>query len=137
MRSGGWLETLPPHIETVMVIDPDIRIRPKNDASTVDFGARHQRLPALGAAAFCPRVMIEPDGFLARFQSYEYALAFRVGRASLADYSITSGVSIYRRDALDRALAEHSYVGLRRRLRERDDPARAAANRSTTTAASS
>ncbi len=52
--------------------------------------------------------MIEPDGFLARFQSFEYALAFRVGRASLANYSITSGVSIYRRDALESALAEHS-----------------------------
>ncbi len=45
--------------------------------------------------------MIEPDGFLARFQSFEYALAFRIGRESLADYSITSGVSIYRRDALE------------------------------------
>jgi cellulose synthase/poly-beta-1,6-N-acetylglucosamine synthase-like glycosyltransferase len=52
--------------------------------------------------------MIEPDGFLARFQAFEYALAFRVGRESLADYSITSGVSIYRRDALWRALHEHS-----------------------------
>ncbi len=46
-----------------------------------------------GAAAVCPRIMIEPDGFLARFQAFEYALAFRVGRESLADYSITSGVS--------------------------------------------
>jgi cellulose synthase/poly-beta-1,6-N-acetylglucosamine synthase-like glycosyltransferase len=52
--------------------------------------------------------MIEPDGFLARFQAYEYALAFRVGRASMANYSITSGVSIYRRDTLERALAAHS-----------------------------
>ena len=58
-----------------------------------------------GAAAVCPRIMIEPDGFLARFQAFEYALAFRVGRESLADYSITSGVSFYRRDALARALA--------------------------------
>ena len=52
--------------------------------------------------------MIEPDGFLARFQAFEYALAFRVGRESLADFSITSGVSFYRRDALVRALHEHS-----------------------------
>src|SRR6202034_3886935 len=61
-----------------------------------------------GAAAACPRIMIEPDGFLARFQAFEYALAFRIGRASLADFSITSGVSLYRRDALQRALQEHS-----------------------------
>jgi cellulose synthase/poly-beta-1,6-N-acetylglucosamine synthase-like glycosyltransferase len=53
--------------------------------------------------------MIEPDGFLARFQAFEYALSFRVGRRSLKGFSITSGgVSIYRRDALARALGEHS-----------------------------
>jgi cellulose synthase/poly-beta-1,6-N-acetylglucosamine synthase-like glycosyltransferase len=61
------------------------------------------------AAAACPRVMIEPDGFLARFQSFEYALAFCVGRRSLASFGITSGcVSIYRRTALMRVLSEHS-----------------------------
>jgi cellulose synthase/poly-beta-1,6-N-acetylglucosamine synthase-like glycosyltransferase len=52
--------------------------------------------------------MIEPDGFLARFQAFEYALAFRIGRESLADFSVTSGVSFYRRSALARALDEHS-----------------------------
>jgi cellulose synthase/poly-beta-1,6-N-acetylglucosamine synthase-like glycosyltransferase len=53
--------------------------------------------------------MIEPDGFLARFQSFEYALAFCVGRRSLSDFSITSGcVSLYRRSALVRTLSEHS-----------------------------
>jgi len=61
------------------------------------------------AAAACPRIMIEPDGFLARFQSFEYALAFCVGRRSLSDFSITSGcVSLYRRSALTRMLSEHS-----------------------------
>jgi cellulose synthase/poly-beta-1,6-N-acetylglucosamine synthase-like glycosyltransferase len=52
--------------------------------------------------------MIERDGFLARFQAFEYALAFRVGRESLADFSITSGVSFYRRSALASALGAHS-----------------------------
>jgi cellulose synthase/poly-beta-1,6-N-acetylglucosamine synthase-like glycosyltransferase len=126
LRQGGWrcfddgvnrkkpgairrlMESLPPHIETVMVIDPDIRIRSRNEGSAVDFERAISDFQRSGAAACCPRVMIEPDGFLARFQSYEYALAFRVGRASLADYSITSGVSIYRRDALESALAAHS-----------------------------
>jgi cellulose synthase/poly-beta-1,6-N-acetylglucosamine synthase-like glycosyltransferase len=106
------LERLPPHIETVMVIDPDIRIRGRNGGtnggSTIDFERWVRDFQQSGAAAACPRVMIEPDGFLARFQAFEYALAFRVGRESLADYSITSGVSIYRRDALTRALNEHS-----------------------------
>ena len=102
------LETLPTHIETVVVIDPDIRIRGRNEGSTVELERAISDFQRTGAVAACPRVMIEPDGFLARFQAFEYALAFRVGRASLADYSITSGVSIYQRAALERALAEHS-----------------------------
>jgi len=102
------LERLPPHIETVMVVDPDIRIRGLGGGSSAELEHVIGDFQQSGAAAVCPRVMIEPDGFLARFQAFEYALAFRVGRESLADYSITSGVSIYRRDALWRALHEHS-----------------------------
>jgi cellulose synthase/poly-beta-1,6-N-acetylglucosamine synthase-like glycosyltransferase len=102
------LSRLPAHIETVMVIDPDIRVRARGDGSSVDLERAIADFQRSGAAAACPRVMIEPDGFLARFQAFEYALAFRVGRESLADYSITSGVSIYRRAALESTLSEHS-----------------------------
>ncbi len=103
------LERLPAHIETVMVVDPDIRIRGRDGGSRIDLERFIRDFQQSGAAAVCPRVMIEPDGFLARFQAFEYALAFRIGRESLADYSITSGVSCYRRDALERALAKHSH----------------------------
>jgi cellulose synthase/poly-beta-1,6-N-acetylglucosamine synthase-like glycosyltransferase len=102
------LELLPKQIETVMVIDPDMRIRGLDDGSTIDVDQFVNDFQQSGAAAACPRIMIEPDGFLARFQAFEYALAFRVGRMSLADFSITSGVSFYRRSALARALSEHS-----------------------------
>jgi cellulose synthase/poly-beta-1,6-N-acetylglucosamine synthase-like glycosyltransferase len=102
------LETLPDYIESVLVIDPDIRILPPGGGSEIDLEQFVSEFQQSGAAAACPRVMIEPDGFLARFQSFEYALAFKVGRQSLADCSITSGVSLYRRDALLRALREHS-----------------------------
>lgn len=102
------LEQLPSHIETVMVIDPDIRIRGLADGSSIGLEQFIAQFQQSGAAAACPRIMIEPDGFLARFQAFEYALAFRVGRESLADYSITSGVSFYRRSALERALSKHS-----------------------------
>ncbi|HLW22993.1 MAG TPA: glycosyltransferase family 2 protein [Steroidobacteraceae bacterium] len=102
------LERLPSSIETVLVIDPDIRIRAVGDGSTIDLNRFISDFQQSGAAAACPRVMIEPDGFLARFQAFEYALAFCVGRESLADFSITSGVSLYRRSALTRALQEHS-----------------------------
>jgi hypothetical protein len=102
------LGQLPRHIETVLVVDPDIRIRGRDAGSRIDFERFVREFQQSAAVAACPRVMIEPDGFLARFQAFEYALAFRIGRESLADYSITSGVSCYRRDALERALAEHS-----------------------------
>ncbi len=102
------MERLPANIETVLVVDPDIRIRGRDAGSRIDFDRFVRDFQQSGAAAVCPRVMIEPDGFLARFQAFEYALAFRIGRESLADYSITSGVSCYRRDALERALAEHT-----------------------------
>ncbi len=106
------LENLPAHIETVMVIDPDVRIRSRGheeeNGSSADLEQVIGEFQRSGAAALCPRIMIEPDGFLARFQAFEYALAFRIGRRSLADYAITSGTSIYRRDALVRMLAEHS-----------------------------
>jgi len=102
------LDTLPAAISTIMVIDPDIRIRARSAGSSIDIERFISDFQLSGAAAACPRIMIEPDGFLARFQAFEYALAFRVGRASLSDFGITSGVSLYRRDALVLALQEHS-----------------------------
>jgi cellulose synthase/poly-beta-1,6-N-acetylglucosamine synthase-like glycosyltransferase len=103
------LERLPPHIDTVMVIDPDIRIRGINEGSTIDIEQFVSDFQQSGAVAACPRICIEPDGFLARFQSFEYAMSFRIGRESLGDFSITSGgVSFYKRSALVRALNEHS-----------------------------
>jgi len=102
------LQRLPAQVETVMVIDPDIRIRAIGDGSSINLDQFIVDFQHSGAAAACPRIMIEPDGFLARFQALEYALAFRVGRESLADFGVTSGVSFYRRAALERALDEHS-----------------------------
>jgi cellulose synthase/poly-beta-1,6-N-acetylglucosamine synthase-like glycosyltransferase len=103
------LDTLPEAISTLMVIDPDVRIRSTKAGSTIDLERFISDFQLSGAAAACPRIIIEPDGFLARFQAYEYALSFRVGRNSLSDFSITSGgASVYRRDALVLALQEHS-----------------------------
>ncbi len=102
------LDQLAPQIETVMVIDPDCRIRSLAEGSSVDLERYIGDFQQSGAAAVCPRLMIEPDGFLTRFQAFEYALGFRIGRRSLADFSITSGVSVYRREALEYALSRHS-----------------------------
>ena len=102
------LEELPPLIETVLVVDPDTRICAQHDGSAVDLEQVIRDFQQSGAAAACPRVTLEKDGFLSRFQTLEYALSFGAGKQSLADYSITSGVSLYRRDALEQALARHS-----------------------------
>jgi cellulose synthase/poly-beta-1,6-N-acetylglucosamine synthase-like glycosyltransferase len=102
------LTALPARIETVMVIDPDVRICGRHEGSAVELERVVADLQQSGAAAACPRVAIERDGFLARFQALEYVLAFVVGRRSLADFGVTSGVSIYRRDALEHALDQHS-----------------------------
>ncbi|TLZ24659.1 MAG: glycosyltransferase family 2 protein [Gammaproteobacteria bacterium] len=90
------------------VNDPDVRICGRHEGSVVDLERAIADLQQSGAAAACPRIAIERDGFLARFQALEYTLCFMVGRRSLADYGVTSGVSIYRRDALEWALAQHS-----------------------------
>ena len=103
------LAWLPAHIETVLVIDPDVRIRDLHEGSSIDLERFVSDFQKSGAAAACPRIMIEPDGFLARFQSFEYALSFRVGRESLANFSITSGISIYQRSALASVLESTRY----------------------------
>jgi cellulose synthase/poly-beta-1,6-N-acetylglucosamine synthase-like glycosyltransferase len=102
------LERLPRNVESVMVIDPDCRIRAVGRGSRLTLERYIGDFQKSGAAAVCPRLMIEPDGFLTRFQAFEYSLGFRIGRRSLAAFSITSGVSIYRRDALEAALQRHS-----------------------------
>ncbi|HYL02656.1 MAG TPA: glycosyltransferase family 2 protein [Steroidobacteraceae bacterium] len=102
------LATLPARIETVMVIDPDVRICGRHEGSTADLERVIADLQRSGAAAVSPRMAIERDGFLARFQAFEYLLCCEVGRRSLADFGVTSGAAIYRRDALEHALGQHS-----------------------------
>ncbi|TLY90109.1 MAG: glycosyltransferase family 2 protein [Gammaproteobacteria bacterium] len=77
------LSKLPPQIETVMVIDPDVKICGRHEGSLVDLERVIADLQQSGAAAACPRIAIEPDGFLARFQMLEYTLACVVGAVIL------------------------------------------------------
>lgn len=102
------IATLPTEIETVMVIDPDILIRdPVEDGcsrlESVIFDFQRS-----GMASMCPRIAIREDGLLARFQALEYCMSCSLGRSSLGQRSINSGVSLYRREALRMALARHS-----------------------------
>lgn len=101
------LASLPKEIETVVVLDPDVEILDQGgrlrDIERVIFDFQRS-----GCAAVCPNVVVRPGGWLARLQSLEYRMAIGLGRRSLADHGITSGVSIYRRDALEAALGGHS-----------------------------
>jgi len=98
------LSGLPPSIESVMVIDPDIRIV----NSVAEFEKILFEFQRSGMAAACPRISIRRAGILSRFQQLEYCLAFTLGRKALGDVSTTSGIALYRRDALHRALERHS-----------------------------
>jgi cellulose synthase/poly-beta-1,6-N-acetylglucosamine synthase-like glycosyltransferase len=101
------LQHLPDEVTTVMVLDPDVRIlnggRFVSDLERVIFDFQRS-----GRAAMCPHVVVRPDGWLARIQALEYSIALSIGRKSLGDHSITSGVSLYRRDALEKALEKHT-----------------------------
>jgi cellulose synthase/poly-beta-1,6-N-acetylglucosamine synthase-like glycosyltransferase len=101
------LFAVPAEAETIVVLDPDARFEPgPEDVSALDRVVfEFQRT---GAAACCPRLAVREDGWLARMQGLEYAVAFGLGRKSLADHSVTSGIAIYRADALRRVLDDHS-----------------------------
>ena len=98
------LREIPPHIETIIVLDPDTRILSDFD-DLVHVLFEFQRS---GMAALCPRVSAVGTSWLARIQRLEYWLAFSIGRKSLSDFSITSGVAVYRADALRFVLEKHS-----------------------------
>jgi cellulose synthase/poly-beta-1,6-N-acetylglucosamine synthase-like glycosyltransferase len=103
------LARLPPEIVTIVIVDPDVEI--DGDAG----GAGPSNLERVlfefqrsGMAAACPRIVVRPDGLWADFQYLEYSMALEIGRKGLGDHALTSGASIYRRDALERALSLHS-----------------------------
>jgi cellulose synthase/poly-beta-1,6-N-acetylglucosamine synthase-like glycosyltransferase len=102
------LGRLPPEIATVVVLDPDVRFLRGERRGISDLERALFEFQQSGKAAASPRVVVREDGWLARMQQFEYGLACRVGRMSLADHGVTSGVAIYRRDALETALREHT-----------------------------
>lgn len=100
---------LPSEIATVMVLDPDVRVLDRSEPGEVsDIERVIFEFQRSGMSAVCPRATVRRDGLLARIQSFEYWIAFSLGRKGLADHSITSGAAIYRKDALARVLDQHS-----------------------------
>ena len=102
------LQTLPAEIDTVLIMDPDVRwcAAPGLERATLETVISD--LQRSGAAALTPRIQAHPGGWLVECQALEYELACGLGRKSLADLTCNSGVSAYRRAALEGALARHS-----------------------------
>jgi len=103
------LASLPPEVATIVVVDPDVEMDGQTggtDVSSLEMVLfEFQRS---GMAAVCPRILVRADGWWADFQYVEYSIALEIGRKGLGDHALTSGASIYRRDALEKALALHS-----------------------------
>jgi len=100
--------TLDPDIATVVVLDPDSRILGPAGSHVSDLERVIFEFQRSQAAAMSPRIAVREDGILARLQGLEYWVSFSLGRGSLKDHCTTSGVAIYRRDALARLLQSHT-----------------------------
>lgn len=111
-KPGGiraLLAQLPPETRTVLVLDPDCRIlQSAGAAAHADFERVVFEFQRSGHAAASTNIVVREDGWLARLQDFEYRLTCLVGKSCLGDRSVTSGAAIYRREALENALARHS-----------------------------
>lgn len=95
-------------VATVVVLDPDSRILDDGPRGASTLERVIFEFQRSGLAALSPRLAVREDGLLARLQELEYWMAFTLGRKSLRDRSITSGIAVYRRDALERTLSRHT-----------------------------
>lgn len=102
------LAQLPPDIETVIVFDPDCRFIDRDEGGITTIERVVFEFQRSHMAAACPRIRVRRDGWLVSLQRLEYCISFSLGRKSLGTTSITSGIALYRRDALAALLAEHS-----------------------------
>jgi hypothetical protein len=102
------LKSLPAEIDTVLIMDPDVRWAAAPGLERATLEPIISDLQRSSAAALTPRVQAHPGGWLVECQALEYELACGLGRKSLADLTCNSGVSLYRRAALESALARHT-----------------------------
>jgi hypothetical protein len=102
------IKLLPAEIETVVVLDPDVTWggAPATFRRTLEEVISD--LQRSGAAAVSPRVTVHRHGWLAECQALEYELSCGLGRKSLGVLSTNSGISVYRRSALQDTLGRHT-----------------------------
>lgn len=101
------LARLPREIETVVVIDPDIVFH-DSKSGAMELEAVLFDFQRSGMSAACPRIAIREEGLLTRFQALEYCMSFSLGRRSLGEHCVNSGISIYRRADLEAVLDKHT-----------------------------
>lgn len=103
------ISLLPPEIETVVISDPDTTIvegggiRQISELERVLFEFQQSGMDAL-----CPRIVVKVENWLTRIQAFEYCASFALGRKSLSDHCVNSGISVYRREALAHVMRDHS-----------------------------
>ncbi len=102
------LKSLPAEVQTVVVMDPDCRWACAPGTERATLSAIVSDLQRSGAAALTPRVLVARSALLVECQALEYELSCGLGRKSLGELSSNSGVSIYRRSALQSALSRHT-----------------------------
>jgi cellulose synthase/poly-beta-1,6-N-acetylglucosamine synthase-like glycosyltransferase len=96
--------SLGPEITTIVVLDPDSRLLDSGTSDITDLERTVFEFQRSGFAAMCPCLTVRGEGFLGRFQQLEYWLSFTLGRYSLFDRCVTSGIALYRSDALTHVL---------------------------------
>jgi len=102
------IKRLPAEIETVLVVDPDVRWSAIGTSQRDCLEQVISDLQRSGAAALTPRISSHQPGWLEECQAFEYELACGLGRKSLGAVCTNSGVSVYRRSALEAILAKHT-----------------------------
>ena len=102
------IKLLPAEIETVLVVDPDVKWSTIGTSARETLEAVVSDLQRSGAAALTPRISSHQPGWLEECQAFEYELACGLGRKSLGNVCTNSGVSVYRRSSLERILAKHT-----------------------------
>lgn len=100
---------LPPEIETVVILDPDTHILEEDGQYQIsDLERVLFEFQQSGMDALCPRIAVKDENWLTRLQAFEYWASFALGRKSLRDHSVNSGISVYRREALASVLEDHN-----------------------------
>ncbi|MBI4664950.1 MAG: glycosyltransferase family 2 protein [Nitrospinae bacterium] len=103
------LKLLPPNIETVIVMDPDSHIMESGyNPRLKDLEEVLSDFQRSGASACAVRINLkEEKGLLSRLQELEYMICISLGRKSLLDKTVLSGIAIYHRKNLEQAMEDH------------------------------